>query len=126
MADFARFRAVSGDSSQSQTDFPVTLESGPNETKSFTIDLPNLDRTRAAVLMFKVNGIDGSHLKMVNHPTPTTSQTVIDFKSDDTFTKPRSWHEIVQGNQFSETSNKLAMITADTPFPPNEKVPSPM
>jgi hypothetical protein len=81
---------------------------------SFHVDLPDLDSTRGAVLMFKVSGNVGSHLRMVNHPAAGSTETVIDFKLDDTFTKPRSWHEIVQGSQFSE-ANKLMISVAASP-----------
>ena len=120
MADFARFRAVTGSTGSSLTDMPFTLESGGSDGAGFSIDLPGLDSSRAAILMFKVSGKDGSHLMMDNDPNPGTQSRVIDFVLDATFTKPRSWHEIVQGYQFSASDNKFLVHVAATP--PGAKV----
>jgi hypothetical protein len=107
MADFAQFRAIT------ETDEPVTLESGtPTTEAGFVIDLLALDRTRTVIVMFKVSGKAGSRLFMTNDITPAGPEhTLIDFVLDSTFTKPRSWHEIVPGNQFSATTSNKFLIT---------------
>jgi hypothetical protein len=123
MAEFARFRTVSGPSEDSPTDKDVTVGNGPGATseRPFRIDLPDLiHQNRGTVLMFQVSGTAGSHLKMVNQPKvdaphPPPKNEVIDLQLDGTFTQPRSWHEIVQSNKFSEEFNELTIKVTDTP-----------
>ena len=118
MADFAQFRTVGGSTQSEPTDAPITLETGtPSTNREFFFDLPDLDVTREAVLMFKVSGHDGSRLVMSNIPNGTTENQVINFVLDSTFTRPRSWHEIVQGNQFAPPPavNKFVVEIATTP-----------
>lgn len=119
MADFAQFRAITGIQGPPGvfwTDDPVDLRTGtPFTDVGFIVDLPDLDSNRPLILMFKVSGKANSRLQMGNDPTATTAFTLIDFVLDDTFTKPRSWHEIIPGNQFSKTNNKFSMNLAGNP-----------
>ena len=118
MADFARFRAITGLTSSSPTDQPVTIENGGSaQGKKFHVDLPGLDPTRAAILMFKVSGKAGTRLQIENNKPDGTGGRLIDFELDSTFTKPRSWHEIVQGSQLAATSNDLVISISDNPAP---------
>jgi hypothetical protein len=110
MPEFAQFIALTG------TDTPITLAQGTPSTRSgFIIDLPGLDPSRTVIVMFKVHGNAGSRLIMENSPTSTSVEVLIDFVLDSTFTKPRSWHEIVPGKAFSSSQNKFSMSLSNLP-----------
>ena len=111
MPEFAQFRAIT------QTDTPITLTEGtPTTEAGFIIKLPGLDPNQPVIVMFKVSGRAGSHLIMHNDIATSTTGgggTLIDFVLDSTFTKPRSWHEIAPGNQFSSGENKFLVKLSD-------------
>jgi hypothetical protein len=113
--DFAQFRLISGDSNNSRTDKPVTLQNGTGETSRsrHEVGLENLDPDRGAVLMFQVSGTAGSHLQIVRHHGGH-EQEIIAIDLDGTFTQPRSWHEIVQSSHLSPTQ-QLEMRASATP-----------
>jgi hypothetical protein len=112
MADFARFRTISGPQESDETDEPVTLLNGSH--RQFNVDLPDLDRDRGAVLMFQVSGTAGSHLQIVRQPGEH-EQEIIKIDLDGTFTQPRSFHEMIQGRHLSENPQFLEMRASATP-----------
>jgi hypothetical protein len=113
--DFAQFRLISGDSNDSPTDKPVTLQNGTGETSRsrHEVGLENLDQNRGAVLMFQVSGTAGSHLQIVRQQGGHEHE-LIAIDLDGTFTQPRSWHEIVESSQLSPTQH-LEMRASPTP-----------
>jgi hypothetical protein len=110
MPEFAQFVAIPG------TDTPITLAEGtPSTSRGFIIDLPGLDPNRTVILMFKVHGEAGARLIMDNSATPISGARLIDFVLDSTFTRPRSWHEIVPGKEFANSQNKLSISLSLVP-----------
>ena len=92
MAEFAQFIALT------ETDAPADFGG-----RLFTFDLRDLDPARTVIVQFKVSGPQNSQLQMsFNH-----TQFSIDFILDSTFTRPRSWHEIVEGSRFRSAGNEV-------------------
>jgi hypothetical protein len=98
-----------------ETDQAKTLVVG-DSSDGYRFDLPDLDRTHPVVVMFKVSGTTNAVLIMTNEGgvTPTVPENFIHFELDSTFTKPRSWHEIVPGNRFAPSSNKFSVELASS------------
>ena len=97
MPEFAQFIAIT------QLDTAVTVDQG----RVFTFDLPDLDAERTVVLMFKVSGGPDAGLKMAL--TSAGQAVPVRFRLDPTFTKPRSWHEVVQKGLFKAVDNRLVV-----------------
>jgi hypothetical protein len=95
MAEFAQFVSLRG----SDTAFEA-------EGVLFTFDLHDLDERRTVILMFKVSGPPGTQLHISLNAAGGEAD-VIDFELDSTFTRPRSWHEIVEGHRFQAADNHL-------------------
>jgi hypothetical protein len=63
-----------------------------------------------------VHGEAGSRLIIDNLSAPIgPSGRLIDFVLDSTFTRPRSWHEIVPGKAFQNSQNKLLISLSSLP-----------
>jgi len=92
MPEFAQFVALRA----SDTPFEAT-------GRLFTFDLPDFDRERTVILMFKVSGPGNTRLQMTVNNRPFS----IDFELDSSFTRPRSWHEIVDESNFQVGENRL-------------------
>ena len=96
-----------------ETDQAITLEflGGSGIGNEYVFDLPDLDRTQPVVVMFKVSGTTNAVLAMTNKgaESPTVVETFIKFELDSTFTKPRSWHEIVPGDRFADSRNEFVV-----------------
>lgn len=103
MSDFAQFIALPGTAS--------AFDVSGDDSRSFRFDLPGLDRQRTVIIMFKFAAYFHARLQMTvnGEATPIIN---FPFYSPAAPLQPRTWHEIVQGNVFSETGNFL-VITAD-------------
>jgi hypothetical protein len=116
VAEFAQFVAVTRPGSG------LTVAADSNHNQGFIFDLPGIDCTRTVVLMFRVSGNAGSRLIMTNMPVPQfVGPSLIDFVLDNTHTKPRSFHRIVDGENFNSTGNKFEVSLSFAPAA-NEKI----
>jgi hypothetical protein len=77
----------------------------PASGRLFTFDLADLDDDRTVILMFRVSGPRNGRLQMAVNPEG--GDFSIDFELDSSFTRPRSWHEIVAGSIFQVGDNHL-------------------
>ncbi len=94
MPEFAQFVAPS------EADTPFQASG-----RLFKFDLPDLDLQRTVILMFKVSGPHNARLQMAVNPSG--GPPPINFELDSTFTRPRSWHERVEGSLFQVADNHL-------------------
>jgi hypothetical protein len=98
MAEFAQFVAL-----------PNGIEPFPAMPgRGFTYDLADLNSQRTVILTFRVSGPNNARLQMTA-VQPHNTPHVIDFQLDSTFTKPRSWHHVLQGSLFHDANNELVV-----------------
>lgn len=100
MAEFAQFIAIIG------TDDAFTVDG-----RTFTFDLAAVDTSRTVALMFKVAGTNGAELRMTITSAAAEGPS-ISFTLDSTFSRPRSWHEIIPGSLFQNTGNRLRVASS--------------
>jgi hypothetical protein len=102
MTDYAQFVSLP----ESDSAFRVSSVN----SRSFSFDLPGLDKQREVIIIFKVAAYFHAHLQMLVNDNATP---IIDFPlfAEDDPPAFRSWHEIVNGNIFNDTGNRL-FVTA--------------
>lgn len=100
MTDFAQFVAVNDDT--------LTLpdpHTGDIDISFQDIALADIDRSRTAIVMFKVGGDGFARLRMRFN---SGTEHVIDFTS--TPAAPRTWHEIFPGQDLRSANNELVIL----------------
>jgi hypothetical protein len=106
-----------------QDQFFTLVEGGVQGRTVPVPQLSGLDQTRSVILMFKVSGTAGAHLAIDNVLASGGTSTLIDFVLDGTFSMPRSWHEFVNGQDFSSVgANSLTVSLPTNPPAAGKKV----
>ena len=95
---------------QTLSDDIFQLSNATGNNKKLPFNLPNLDKTKPVVLLFKVAMSGSNWLQMRMNNNPGLS---IDFRLDPSpgLNQPRSWHEIIVPNGGLKESDNILSVT---------------
>ena len=103
MAEFSQFVAVFDDE--------FHLPDGEDFSREFNFDLANLDVSRTVVVMIRISGEKLFPTVNPEIRIEINGSVEVELLLDSpTLREPRSWHEVVRGGVFQESSNVLRVI----------------